>query len=179
MSRVGKKPIPLPANVKLTQDGGAVTVQGPKGSLTHTLNPEVRLDVAGAEATVVLDAETRRGRALHGMTRAVLANMVKGVTEEFSRSLEIQGTGYRAAMEGGRLVLQLGYSHPVYFTPPQGITIAAESQTKVTVRGIDKVQVGQVAADIRSFRPPEPYKGKGIRYEGEYVRRKAGKSAGA
>jgi large subunit ribosomal protein L6 len=179
MSRVGKKPIALPGGVKLSQDGATVTVQGPKGSLSHTLNPEVRLDLEGSTATVVLDTETRRGQALHGMTRAVLANMVKGVTEEFSRSLEIQGMGYRAAMEGKRLVLALGYSHPVYFTPPDGITVTTEGQNKVTVRGIDKVQVGQVAANIRSFRPPEPYKGKGIRYEGEYVRRKAGKSAGA
>ncbi len=178
MSRVGKKPIPLPSGVKFTVDAGTVTVEGPKGRLTHMLSPGVRVDVEKGTAAVILESEAKRAQAIHGMTRALLANMVKGVTEPFSRSLEIQGMGYRAAMEGPKLVLALGYSHPIHFTPPQGITITADSATKITVRGIDKAQVGQVAADIRAFRPPEPYKGKGIRYEGEQVRRKAGKSAG-
>jgi large subunit ribosomal protein L6 len=179
MSRVGKKPIPLPSGVKLAIEDGTVAVDGPKGRLTHRLTPGVRVDVAEGVATVVLESDARGGQAIHGMTRALLANMVKGVTEQFARSLEIQGMGYRATMEGQKLVLALGYSHPIHFIPPEGITITADSPTKITVRGNDKAQVGQVAANIRAFRPPEPYKGKGVRYEGEQVRRKAGKSAGA
>ncbi len=176
MSRVGKKAIPLPSSVKLTQEAGVVTVEGPKGKLTHTLNEGVSVDVADGTATVVLAGDNG---AMHGMTRALIANMVKGVTEEYVRNLEIVGMGYRAAVNGGRLELQLGYSHPITMTPPAGITITSETPVKISVRGIDKQLVGQVAANIRQYRKPEPYKGKGIRYEGEQVRRKAGKSAGS
>ena len=176
MSRVGKKAIPLPSAVKFTQNDGVVTVEGPKGKLTHTLNQGLRVDVADGTATVVLDNDNH---AMHGMTRALIANMVKGVTEEYVRNLEIVGMGYRAAVNGGRLELQLGYSHPITMTPPAGITITSETPVKISVRGIDKQLVGQVAANIRDYRKPEPYKGKGIRYEGEQVRRKAGKSAGS
>ncbi len=176
MSRVGKKAIPLPSSVKINQTDGVVTVEGPKGKLTHRMNDGVKLDVADGVATVVLESEDH---AMHGMTRALIANMVKGVTEEFVRNLDIVGMGYRAAVNGGKLELQLGYSHPITVTPPTGITITSENPTRITVRGIDKQLVGQVAANIRAYRKPEPYKGKGIRYEGEQVRRKAGKSAGS
>ena len=176
MSRVGKKAIPLPSSVKLTQQDGVISIEGPKGKLTHTLNHGVTVDMGEGTATVVLEGDNH---AMHGMTRALLANMVKGVTEEYVRNLEIVGMGYRAAVNGGRLELQLGYSHPISMTPPAGITITSEAPTRISVRGIDKQLVGQVAANIRQYRKPEPYKGKGIRYEGEQVRRKAGKSAGS
>jgi large subunit ribosomal protein L6 len=179
MSRVGKKPIPIPNGVQVQQQGRSVEVRGPKGSITMPLVPGVEVTQEGSTLQVVLQREDRQGSALFGLTRALLANNVKGVSEGFSRALEIQGTGYRAVLDGKKLVLQLGFSHPIEFPVPEGIQITVESPTKLTVRGADKGRVGQVAADIRSFRPPEPYKGKGIRYEGETVRRKAGKSAGA
>jgi large subunit ribosomal protein L6 len=180
MSRVGRKTIVLPKGVEVAEADRVVRVKGPKGELAMRLERGVELQREGGEVTVLLQREDRNASAVFGLTRALLANLVKGVSEGFSRSLEIQGTGYKAALEGGKkLVLQLGYSHPVEYAVPEGVQITVDSPTKLTVRGADKAQVGQVAADIRGFRPPEPYKGKGVRYEGEVVKRKAGKSAGA
>jgi large subunit ribosomal protein L6 len=181
MSRVGKKVIEIPQGVSLEQAGKKVTVKGPKGQLAMTLVAGIALKQEGSTATLVIEegGTDRSHGALHGTMRANLANMIKGVNEGFKKTLEIVGTGYRANMDGKKLVLQLGYSHPVIFPAPEGITLAAETQTKVSITGIDRVLVGQVAANIREKRPPEPYKGKGIKYEGEHIRRKAGKSAGA
>jgi large subunit ribosomal protein L6 len=179
MSRVGRKVIVLPKGVEVAEADRMVRVTGPKGELSMRLEPGVELQRENGEVTVLLKREDRNASAVFGLTRAILANLVKGVSEGFSRTLEIQGTGYRAALDGKKLVLQLGFSHPVEYPVPEGVQITCDSPTKVTVRGADKAQVGQVAADIRGFRPPEPYKGKGVRYEGEIVKRKAGKSAGA
>lgn len=177
-SRVGKKPIDIPSGVQVTRDGSAVKVKGPKGELSFTVAHGVDVAVEPQVITVSQVGGGKQALALHGTTRAVLANMVTGVTTGFSKSLEITGTGYRAQLSGKKLTLQLGYSHPIEFDPPNGITISVESPTKLTVSGYDKGLVGQVAANIRGFRPPEPYKAKGIKYAGEYIRRKAGKAAG-
>ncbi len=178
MSRVGRKTIVLPKGVQVTTAERVVRVKGPKGELAMALVPGVELEQSDAEIKVVLRREDRNASAMYGLTRAMLANLVKGVSEGFSRTLEIQGTGYRAATDGKKLTLQLGFSHPIEYPVPAGIQITVETPVKVTVKGADKALVGQVAANIRGFRPPEPYKGKGVRYEGEVVRRKAGKSAG-
>jgi large subunit ribosomal protein L6 len=177
MSRVGKQPIPVPSGVKVTREGDNIKVKGPKGELSMNLQPGIAM--AEEDSTLVLRQERtdRQGPAMYGLSRALLANMVKGVSDGFSRTLEIQGTGYRAVMKGKNLELQLGFSHPIEYAVPEGVEITVESPTRVVVKGVDKQQVGQVAAEIRGFRPPEPYKGKGVRYEGEHVRRKAGKSA--
>ena len=177
MSRVGKRPVPIPSGVTVLVENGSVRVKGPKGELTHPVLVGTRVEVAEAEARV--SAEKVTHNPMFGTMRAKLANMVLGVTTGFSKTLDIVGTGYRAAMEGNVLVLQLGYSHPIRHESPAGITIKVENPTRVVVSGADKTQVGQVAANIRGYRPPEPYKGKGVRYEGEIVRRKAGKAAGA
>jgi len=178
MSRVGKRPVPIPSGVTVVvEDDRVVRVKGPKGELVHPVLDGTRVSVEGAEARVSAERVVRN--PAFGTMRAKLNNMVVGVTAGFSRNLEIQGTGYRAAMEGETLVLQLGFSHPIRFEVPKGITIKVENPTRISVSGADKAQVGQVAANIRGFRPPEPYKGKGVRYEGEYVRRKAGKAAGS
>ena len=177
-SRVGKRPIDIPSGVHVTRDGSAVKVKGPKGELSFTVAHGVDVAVDPKVITVTQVGGGKQALALHGTTRAVLANMVTGVTTGFSKSLEITGTGYRAQLSGKKLTLQLGYSHPIEFDPPNGITISVESPTKLTVSGYDKGLVGQVAANIRGFRPPEPYKAKGIKYAGEYIRRKAGKAAG-
>jgi large subunit ribosomal protein L6 len=181
MSRVGKKIIEIPSGVTVSLAGRTVTVKGPKGQLAMHLATGIGLKTEGNTATLVIEegGTDRSHGALHGTMRANLANMVKGVNEGFKKTLEIVGTGYRANMDGKKLVLQLGYSHPVEFPAPEGITLAAETQTRVSITGIDRALVGQVAANIREKRPPEPYKGKGIKYEGERIRRKAGKSAGA
>ncbi|RME26260.1 MAG: 50S ribosomal protein L6 [Candidatus Zixiibacteriota bacterium] len=179
MSRVGKNPIPIPDSAKVEIAGTNVTVTGPKGSLTFDIHPEMSVALDNNTLVVKRPSEQKRHRALHGLTRALLNNMVVGVTEGFRRELEIIGVGYRVEMKGKSLVLYLGYSHPVVFHAPEGITVEAlPKENKVIVSGIDKQLVGQVAAKIRGFRPPEPYKGKGIRYVGEYVRTKAGKTAG-
>jgi large subunit ribosomal protein L6 len=177
-SRVGKRPIDIPSGVQVTRDGTAVKVKGPKGELSFTVAHGVDVAVEPKVITVSQVGGGKQALALHGTTRAVLANMVTGVTTGFTKSLEITGTGYRAQLSGKKLTLQLGYSHPIEFDPPNGITISVESPTKLTVSGYDKGLVGQVAANIRGFRPPEPYKAKGIKYAGEYIRRKAGKAAG-
>ena len=177
MSRIGKIPVAIPSGVSVVVGEGAVQVKGPKGELSTHILAGTEVSVENGEAKVHAEKMTRN--PAFGTMRALINNMVLGVTQGFSKMLEIQGTGYRAQMDGKKLVLQLGYSHPIVFEPPVGITIKVESPTRLSVSGADKGQVGQVAADIRGFRPPEPYKGKGIRYEGEYVRRKAGKAAGA
>ncbi len=177
MSRIGRQPIQVPAGVLVSVDPGRVTVSGPKGEL-RTAVPQ-RMKIEQEEGVITVNRPTERGddRALHGLTRTLVANMVEGVTNGFEKRLEIQGVGYRAAMSGTNLELQVGYSHPVRITPRQGIEFEVPAPTQVIVRGIDKQLVGQTAAEIRKVRPPEPYKGKGIRYEGEYVRRKVGKRA--
>jgi large subunit ribosomal protein L6 len=177
MSRIGTIPVAIPSGVTVTVGEAAVTVKGPKGELaTHVLEGTY-VKVEGAEAKVTADRITRN--PAFGTMRALIQNMVLGVTQGFSKTLEIVGTGYRAQMDGKNLVLQLGFSHPIKFVPPQGIAIKVENPTRLVVSGADKCLVGQVAADIRAFRPPEPYKGKGVKYEGEYIRRKAGKAAGS
>jgi len=177
MSRVGKKPIEVPSGVTVTvSDDNTVTVKGPKGELTRQFNQDMKIEQEGNIINVVRPSDSKEHRTIHGTTRALLANMVTGVSEGFSRSLELIGVGYRAQLQGKKLVLNVGYSHPVEFTPEAGIEIEVPSNTKIVVKGIDKERVGAFAADIRAVRPPEPYKGKGIRYEGEYVRRKEGKT---
>lgn len=178
MSRVGKKPISLPEKVAFSRDGDLVTVKGPKGELTIPIHSKIKTGSKDGEIVLERPSDGKSDRALHGLYRALIANMVKGVTDGFEKKLEIRGVGYRAEMRGRHLVLQIGYSHPIALLPPDSISITVEGGTQITVAGIDKELVGQVAAKIRSFRKPEPYKGKGIRYMGEYVREKAGKTAG-
>jgi large subunit ribosomal protein L6 len=178
MSRVGKKPIEVPANVTVSVAAdNTVTVKGPKGELTNQFNQDMKIEQEGNIITVVRPSESKEHRTIHGTTRALLANMVTGVSEGFSRSLELIGVGYRASLQGKKLVLNVGYSHPVEIVPETGVEIDVPSNTKIIVKGIDKERVGALAANIRGVRPPEPYKGKGIRYEGEFVRRKEGKTA--
>lgn len=177
MSRIGKKPIEVPAKVKVNVGGeGAVTVEGPKGKLSWTLPKVVRARLEGTTLTVDRDGESRPVRALHGLSRALLANMIAGVNDGFKKDLEIQGVGFKAAVQGEKLNLSLGKSHPILFNIPKEIKVTVTDNTKISVEGIDKHLVGQVAADIRAYYPPEPYKGKGIRYAGEQVRRKEGKT---
>jgi large subunit ribosomal protein L6 len=177
MSRIGKRPIEVPAGVIVSVDPGRVTVSGPKGELRQVV-PQ-RMKIVEDDGAILVSRPTERGedRALHGLTRSLIANMVEGVTQGFEKKLEIQGVGYRAALSGTDLELQVGYSHSVKIKPRQGIEFEVPVPTQVVVRGIDKQVVGQTAAEIRRVRPPEPYKGKGIRYEGEFVRRKVGKRA--
>ncbi|MBD8070937.1 50S ribosomal protein L6 [Bacillus sp. PS06] len=177
MSRIGKKPIEIPAGVTITLNGSEVTVKGPKGELTRSFHPDIQISVEENVINVVRPTDNKEHRALHGTTRSILANMVEGVSKGFERGLELIGVGYRASKSGNKLVLNVGYSHPVEMTPEAGIEIEVPSNTKVVVKGIDKERVGALAANIRDVRPPEPYKGKGIRYEGENVRRKEGKTA--
>ena len=176
MSRIGRKPIPLPKGVTVTVEGPEVTVKGTKGTLTFRVLPNIAVAVEDNQVLVTRANDDKPVRAAHGMTRAILNNMVVGVHEGFVKQLEIIGVGYRAQMQGKKLVLSLGFSHPVEVDPPAGIELAADGPTKIAVRGVDRQQVGQMAAIIRGYRPPEPYKGKGIRYVGEYVIRKAGKA---
>jgi large subunit ribosomal protein L6 len=177
VSRIGRKPIEIPAGVTVSVDPGRVQVAGPLGTLQQQV--PTRMTVAQEEGTVVVTRPTERGedRALHGLTRTLIANMVEGVTKGFEKRLEIQGVGYRAALKGTDLELQVGYSHPVTIKPRTGISFEVPAPTQIVVKGTDKQQVGQTAAEIRKVRPPEPYKGKGIRYDGEFVRRKVGKRA--
>lgn len=180
MSRIGIKPIPVPGTVQVDiAKGNAVKVKGPKGELSQQLSNKVKIVQEEGRLLVQRDTEDREVKALHGLTRSLLNNMVVGVTDGYTRVLEIQGVGYRAAMQGSNLVLNVGFSHPVNLTAPEGVTYAVEGNNKVSVIGINKQVVGEEAARIRGIRPPEPYKGKGIRYQGEYVRRKAGKAGKA
>jgi large subunit ribosomal protein L6 len=182
MSRIGKMPIPVPAGVEVKVDGQTVTVKGKLGELTHTFQPQVSIALRGegADAEVVLTTTdtSREARSFHGLSRTLINNMVIGVSEGYSITLEIHGVGYRASAKGSGVELALGFSHPVIIEAIDGISFEVPANNKIIVKGIDKQRVGQVAADIRKWRKPEPYKGKGIRYEGEYVRRKVGKAAG-
>lgn len=177
MSRIGKMPISLPKGVKINVAGSTVSVSGSKGKLEQTFHPEMAIEVDNGVLQVKRPSDSSEHKALHGLTRALLNNMVVGVSEGFSRRLLIEGVGYRAELSGKNLILHVGYSHPVEFTPPQDTSFEIESRGKtIIVKGIDKQVLGQLCANIREQRPPEPYKGKGVRYEGEYVRRKAGKA---
>lgn len=177
MSRIGKKPIPVPAGVEVTIDGTFVTVKGPKGELSKQFCESLTIVQEGNEVIVSRPDDSRTARAMHGLTRALLHNMVVGVSDGFSKKLELQGVGYRAALKGANIELSLGYSHPVIVEPENGISFEVPDATHIIVKGIDNQRVGQVAADIRAYRPPEPYKGKGIRYDGEVIRRKLGKAS--
>ena len=176
MSRIGKQPVVIPAGVEVKIDGQVVTVKGPKGELSLTIAEPITAKVEGNEVLVERPNDDRTSRSLHGLTRTLVYNMVVGVTEGYTKSLEIVGTGYRAVAKGKNVEFALGFSHPVVFEPPAGIELAVPSANKVVVTGIDKQMVGEVAANIRKLRKPEPYKGKGIRYEGEVVKRKVGKA---
>ncbi|SFG95189.1 large subunit ribosomal protein L6 [Desulfotomaculum arcticum] len=177
MSRIGKKPVLLPDNVKAVVEGNTVRVEGPKGKLEKTFHREMIIEQVD-DSTILIKRPTdnKLHRSLHGLTRTLLNNMVQGVSAGFQKNLELVGVGYRAAMQGSKLVLTVGYSHPVEIVPPEGITIEVPAATKISVKGIDKETVGAIAANIRAVREPEPYKGKGIKYEGEVIRRKVGKA---
>lgn len=177
MSRIGKKPIAIPAGVDVKIDGHKVTVKGPKGTLENTFNPEIGIAVEGNEIVVTRPTDDKNHRALHGLTRTLVANMVEGVTNGYSKTLEVNGVGYRAQKQGKNLVMNLGYSHQVTVPETAGITIDVPSPNQIVISGADKQQVGQFAAEVREKRPPEPYKGKGIKYADEHIRRKEGKAA--
>ena len=176
MSRIGKLPIPVPAGVEVKIDGQSVEVKGPKGSLSLVVAEPIKVALEDGNVVVTRPDDERNSRSLHGLTRTLIANQVHGVTQGFSKGLEIVGTGYRVTAKGSDLEFALGYSHPILVQPPKGITFTVEGNTKVVVSGIDKQAVGEVAANIRKLRKPEPYKGKGVRYAGEVIRRKAGKA---
>jgi large subunit ribosomal protein L6 len=176
MSRIGKKPVTLPKGVALDLQGSTVAVKGPRGELRRTLHPEMKVAMTDGQFTVERPSDDKRHKALHGLTRTLVQNMVDGVSKGFSKTLEIQGVGYKAEAKPYGVNLIVGYSHPVKYEAPKGIKISVENNTVVKIEGADKEVVGQVAAELRSVRPPEPYKGKGIRYQGEQVRRKAGKT---
>jgi large subunit ribosomal protein L6 len=177
MSRIGNRPIELPPSVNVALSPGRVQVNGPLGELTQQVPARVKIEQRDGELVVSRPTERGEDRALHGLTRTLVANMVEGVTKGFEKRLEVQGVGYRAALRGTSLELNVGFSHPVVIEPRSGISFEVPAPTQIVVKGVDKQQVGQTAAEVRSVRPPEPYKGKGIRYEGEYVRRKVGKRA--
>jgi large subunit ribosomal protein L6 len=176
MSRIGKKPIEIPSGVTIENKENVVTVKGPKGELTRSFNTDIVINLEDNMVVVERPTDNKLHRALHGTTRSLLSNMIEGVTNGYEKNLELVGVGYRASKSGNKLVLNVGYSHPVEITPEKGIEVEVPSNTKISVKGIDKERVGALAADIRSVRLPEPYKGKGIRYEGERVRRKEGKT---
>lgn len=178
MSRIGRKPITRPDNVKVTIDGDIITVEGPKGVLSQQIPQDISIEISDNQLLVTRPSDAKNHRALHGLTRALVANMVDGVSQGFEKKLELVGVGYRAQMQGKKLVINIGYSHPIEVDPPAGIEFEVPAATKITVKGIDKQLVGNTAAHIRAIRKPEPYKGKGIKYEGEVVRRKAGKAGG-
>lgn len=177
MSRIGKKPVPILKGVKAEQSNGTLSVKGPKGELTLHVHPDVQVVVDDSEIRVERFSDSKPHRALHGLTRSLIANMVKGVTDGYAKTLEIVGVGYRADAKGKGIQLNIGFSHPIMYQPLEGVKLECPNQTTIVVSGIDKQKVGQTAAEIRGFRPPEPYKGKGIRYAGEHIRRKAGKTA--
>jgi large subunit ribosomal protein L6 len=177
LSRIGKQPITVPSGVEVQVDGSRVAVKGPRGSLEQTFNPEMRIVLEDGILRVERPSDERTHRSLHGLTRTLIANMVEGVTNGYEKRLEIVGVGYRAALKDSDLEIAAGYSHPVPFRAPEGIEFEVPAPTRIVVRGIDKQLVGEIAAQIRKIRKPEPYKGKGIRYEGEHVRKKAGKAA--
>ncbi len=176
MSRIGKMPVAIPSGVTINLDGKHLSVEGPKGKLERDIHPDIDVVIEGAELIVTRPSDDKKHRALHGLTRALIHNMVVGVTEGFKKDLELVGVGYRAAKQGDNLVLTVGYSHPVEMAPADGITIEVPTPNRVAILGIDKEKVGAFAANVRAVRPPEPYKGKGIKYEGEVIKRKAGKA---
>jgi large subunit ribosomal protein L6 len=178
LSRIGKKPITIPKNVTVSIKDNNVQVKGPKGQLATNFHPNITLEIKDGELTTARENDLKENRALHGLTRALIQNMILGVSEGYKKILDIVGVGYRAEMKGQNLFINIGYSHPIYFMPPEGITLETPTQTQIVISGIDKQLVGAVAAKIRSFRQPEPYKGKGIKYSTEIIRRKAGKTAG-
>jgi len=179
VSRIGKKPVVIPKGVNVHLADREIKVKGPKGELTATVHQDIAVEVAAGQVVLKRPSDEKKYRALHGLWRALVQNMVTGVTTGYSRKLELVGVGYRAELKGKKLQLLLGYSHPILFAAPEGVNLEVPTQTNITISGIDKMLVGQVAAKIRSFRPPEPYKGKGVKYEGEHIRRKAGKAAAA
>ncbi len=178
MSRIGRMPITIPAGVTVDIKDQTITVKGPKGTLTREIHPDITAKIEGTEILVTRPTDEKQHRALHGLTRSLINNMVVGVTEGYKKELEVNGVGYRVQKQGKQLILTLGYSHPVTIDEPEGITLDAPSQNKIVVSGADTQQVGQSAAEIREKRPPEPYKGKGIKYVDEYIRRKEGKAGG-
>ena len=179
MSRIGKMPVEVPKGVEVALKGRTFSAKGPKGNLTLQVHPEMKVAIDEGTITVQRPSDQPRHKALHGLTRSLVANMVTGVNEGFSKTLEIVGVGYRADVSGKGIKVQVGHSHPIDYVAPEGVSLECPNQTTIVVSGADKEKVGQTAAEIRSFRPPEPYKGKGIRYQGEHIRRKAGKTAGA
>ncbi len=176
MSRIGKKPIAIPAGVEVKVNGSEVTVKGPKGTLTDTFNSRIAINVEGSEILVTRPTDEKEDRALHGLTRTLVSNMVTGVTDGFKKELEVNGVGYRVQKQGSNLVMNLGFSHQVIMPEPEGITIEVPGPNAIVISGADKQKVGQFAAEVREKRPPEPYKGKGIKYAGEHIRRKEGKA---
>jgi large subunit ribosomal protein L6 len=178
MSRIGKRPIPVPKGVTVTVEGNTVKVKGPKGELQRTVHPELKIALENGELTVTRPSDEARHKALHGLSRTLVANMVEGTAKGFQKTLELVGVGYKAEKRPYGLQLALGYSHPIEYKAPKGITLSAPQPTQIVIDGADKEIVGQVAAEIRSLRPPEPYKGKGVKYQGEQIRRKAGKAGG-
>lgn len=178
MSRIGKKPIPIPKNVKVGINENTISVEGPKGKLAYEVHPDIKVAIKEEQVTVSGNSDEKSVMSLHGLSRTLINNMIIGVTSGFQKDLEIIGVGFRAQVSGKKLIMQLGFSHPVEFHIPDGIVIETPKPTQIIVKGIDKQKVGEVAAEIRKFYPPEPYKGKGIRYVGEYVRKKVGKTVG-
>jgi large subunit ribosomal protein L6 len=178
VSRIGKKPIEIPKSVNVTRNGNIIKVKGPKGELENRFHPKMSVDVKDGEIVVTRPDDLKENKALHGLTRALLQNMVNGVLNSYTKTLDIVGVGYRAELKGKNLLLNIGYSHPIYFIPPDGVTLQTPAPTQIVISGIDKQMVGLVAAKIRSIRKPEPYKGKGIKYSNEQIQRKAGKTAG-
>lgn len=178
MSRVGKKPVSIPKGVSVTSSGNVIKIKGPKGELERSIHPSMKIQVAEDKVSVLRPDDTKTNKSLHGLTRSLIQNMMTGVAESYKKTLEIVGVGYKAEMKGNNLLLSIGYSHPVYFVPPDQIKIETPTATQIIISGIDKELVGLIAAKIRSFRKPEPYKGKGIKYSDEHIIRKAGKTAG-
>lgn len=178
MSRIGKKIITVPNGVTVHLNGSLIKVKGPKGQLEHNIHPNIKVVVKDSEIAVERPDDLKENKALHGLTRALIQNMVTGVTEEYSKSLEIVGVGYKAELKGNNILINIGFSHPIFFMPPEGVKVQAPTQNNLVITGVDKQLVGLVAAKIRSIRKPEPYKGKGIKYSNEQIRRKAGKTAG-
>jgi large subunit ribosomal protein L6 len=178
VSRIGRKPVEIKKGVTVEIQNGTIKVKGPKGELTQTYDPRIKINIETNQVVLTRDSDDKRVRALHGLYRALIQNMIDGVTEGYTKKLEIVGVGYRAEWKGRGLQLALGYSHPIFFIPPKEVKVEVPAPTNIVISGIDKQLVGQIAAKIRSFRPPEPYNGKGIRYEGEQIIRKAGKTAG-
>ena len=178
MSRVGKKPVVIPDGVKITQEGNFLKIKGPKGELERQIHPNMGIEIVENQVNVTRPDDTKQNKSLHGLSRALVQNMVTGVTDTYKKTLDIVGVGYKAELKGKNLLLNIGYSHPIFLIPPEGVTLEIPTQTQIIVSGIDKQLVGLVAAKIRSFRKPEPYKGKGIKYSDEHIVRKAGKTAG-